>query len=141
MKSEVVAKGVSDLQSALSQAQSDFLGGFYDAVVSDQPVVQPSGGFSQADIDVAVAASKAADAQALSDTQAADAKAMSDAVADVQVQLDAANQALADAIAKDKKDSAAAQALKASVVSIQAALDALNALVSDPSPGSPQPAA
>lgn len=139
MKTDVVSKGVSDLQSALTQAESDFLGNFYDAVVADQPAPsQQPGTFTQADVDAAVADARAQDAKALSDSQAADAQALSDAVAEVQAKLDASSQALADMTAKDKKDSAASQALKASIASLQAAIDALSA-IADPAPDAPAP--
>lgn len=139
MKKDVVSKGLSDLQSALTQAESDFLGSYYDAVVADQPApTQAPGSFTQADIDAAVADARVQDGKALTDSQAADAQALSDAVAKVQVQLDATTQALADMTAKDKKDSAASLALKASIASLQAAIDALSA-ISDPAPEAPAP--
>ena len=93
-KQESVQAGLSSIEAALSKV-------FDDGVAS----VGSGGGFSQADIDAAVLAAKAADAVVLAE-----------AVAAVQVQLDAV---LAEDVVED-----------AQMASLQAKLDAIKALLS-----------
>lgn len=115
MKEDVVAAGVKAVQDAEVQALSDQLGIAYDAGKAD------GGGLSQADVDAAVAAQQAADAQVLADAQA---KADAD--------LAAAKQALADMTAKEQLEEAAVADVKAKIDAVQASFDAIKALFSPP---------
>lgn len=140
-KVDVVQAGVQSVQAAEAQALSDALGAFYDSVVADQPAA--GGGFTQADIDSAVAAAQTADAATLSASQAADAAALAGALASdaaaAQTALDASNASLAslqaalDAMtAKDTADGAALAAFQVNVAQAQANLTAIEALFSAP---------
>lgn len=104
-KAEVVQAQMTAIQAAESAALQAGLEACYDQGVADAGVPAPvAGAFTQGDIDAAVAAAKAADAQA-----------MSDAVAAVQAQLDAET-------AKDAADVAALAAVQAKLDQIKALL-------------------
>lgn len=148
-KSDVVSAGVAAIQSAESQALSDQLGIAYDAGVSDQKGIDGSapGQFTQNDIDNAVAAAKAVDAQALTDSQAADAAALAGALANDSTTaaqaLSDSNAALAklqaslDAMtAKDAADVSAMASFQTSIAAAQANLSAIEALF-NPAPVAP----
>lgn len=93
-------------------------------------VVPGGGGLSQADVDAAVAAQKAADdAKEAGDLQAAQAEADAKMAA-LQVLLDAA-------IAQDSVDKGALEALKGSLEQVQSALDAIKALLFPAPPPAP----
>lgn len=80
-KVDIVSAGVAAIQVGQTQVLTDQLGVVYDAAALEQKA--SDGTLSQADLDAAVAAAQAVDAQAL-----ADAKAASDAaLAGLQSQL------------------------------------------------------
>ncbi len=98
---------------ALRQGQIDALGGAFDAGLSNGTPV----GFTQADIDAAVAAAQAVDAQVLSDAQAASAAS----VAAVQLALD-------EMTAKEQLEEVAVADVQAKVTALKASMDAFLAL-------------
>lgn len=123
-KTDVVSAGIAAIQSAETQALSDQLGIAYDAGATDQKA--SDGTFTQADIDAAVTAAQAVDAQAL-----AAAQATSDAAqAAIQAQLTALS-------TKEAPEAAAIAGLQASVAAAQVALAAIVALF--PTPVVPTP--
>lgn len=119
-KADVVAAAVSAIQQNQAQALIDGLGSVYDQGGLDQKA--SDGTFTQADIDSAVAAAQAVDAQALSDAQA---KASSDLAA-VQDQLSALS-------SKEAGESATLVSLQSSVAAAQASLAAVLAVL-NPAP-------
>lgn len=126
MRADVISNGVSAIQAGVAGVLGDQLGIAYDAGSVDQKGLD--GSFTQADIDSAVAASKALDAQALSDSQAADAKAFSDAkmasdalMADLQDKFDALSK-------KESSESGIIAGFQSSKAALQAVLDGLLAL-------------
>jgi hypothetical protein len=117
MKADVVAAAMSAIQSGQAQVVSDQLGLVYDAGLAAAPV---GGGLSQSDVDAAVAAARAVDAQAL-----ADAQAKSDAaLLDLQGKLDAMTAKDVDAEAKVKAIQDAAAAYQAAVAAVLALVPA-----------------
>ncbi|MGZ6468426.1 MAG: hypothetical protein ACXWQJ_14095 [Bdellovibrionota bacterium] len=111
-KEEIVQAGVAAIQSAQVQAISDQLGIAVDSAIASVP--PSAGGFSQADIDTAVAAAKAVDAEAM-----ASAKSASDAaLADMQSKLDALKGQEESAIAELQESMAKAQAAIAAVMAL-----------------------
>lgn len=122
-KQDVISAGVIAIQAAEAQALSDQLGLAYDAGAVDQKA--SDGTLTQADLDAAVSAAKAVDAQAMSD-----AKAASDAaLADLQAKLDALSQ-------KEGQEAGVIAGLQSSVAAVQASLAAVVALLPAPVAGS-----
>lgn len=115
-RDESIAQGMSSIQ----QGQMDALG-----VSFDNGAASGSGGFSQSDIDKAVAQAQALDAQALTDAQT---KAASDLAA-VQASLDAMTE-------KEGIEEKAVANVNNSVEQLQASLDAIKALLA-PLPPAP----
>lgn len=119
-KPDSVAARLAQLQAATTQAESDAISGAYD----DGALSVPTGtGFTQTDINNAVAAQQTADAATLSTAQAQ----ASAALAVVQGQLN-------DMTAKDQADEAVIDGLQGSVNAMQTALDAIKALIPAPVP-------
>ncbi|MES1988408.1 MAG: hypothetical protein V4440_10315 [Pseudomonadota bacterium] len=112
-KADVVAAAVAAVQQGEAQVLADQFGSVFD-----QAEAQGTGpGFTQADIDAAVASAQGIDAQAL-----ADAKAASDAaMATLQAQLD-------DATAKKNADESVIAGLQSSADKLQAAVDLIHSL-------------
>ncbi len=125
-KADVVATGLSAIQSGVTQVYSDQLGLAYDGGFTDGVASVPvgtGGGFQQSDIDAAVAAAQAVDAQALSD-----AKAVSDAaLADLQSKLDTL-------AAKEGQEAGVIAGLQGSLQAIKDAEAALQSLFPVPAP-------
>lgn len=107
-------ESISQGMDAIKQGQMDALG-----VSFDNGSASGAGGFSQADIDKAVAQAQALDAQALKDAQD---KATADLAA-VQSALDAMT-------AKEGIEEKAVAKVNDSVEQLQASLDAIKALLS-----------
>ncbi len=114
-KEEVVAAQLAAIQSAQTQALVDGLGAVYDQAALDQKAAD--GTLSQADVDAAVAAAQAVDAQALAD-----------ATAQFNSDLAAVQTALDDMTAKEAMEEEAVKAVQASIDSVQASFDAIRAL-------------
>lgn len=102
-KADVVTAQLAAIQSGINGVLSDAVGAAYDQGMADAGA-PATAGLTQADVDAAVAAAKAADAQALKD-----------AVAAVQVQLDAMT-------AKEVSEESAVAALQAKLDQIKALL-------------------
>ena len=119
-KEDSLATRLAQLQAGVVQAESDAISGSYDDGLADGVASVPAGtgGFTQADIDSAVAAAQAIDAQALSDAQA---KAASD-LASVQQQL-------SDMTTKEQGEELVVTNLQTSVAAVQSSLDAIKALI------------
>lgn len=116
MKQDTVSAQKAIILQAQAQALEAGLGACYDQGLADAP---PAGvGFTQADIDAAVAAAQAVDAQALA---AAQAQAQSD-IAAVQSALDAMT-------SKEQLEEGAVADVKASILQVQASFDAIKALL------------
>lgn len=131
-KQDVVTAGVSAFQTAEAQMLNDQLGAFYDSVVADVGTgTGTGGGFTQADIDAAVVAAQAIDAQALADAQA---KAVSD-LAVVQGQLE-------EMTTKELNEEQVVKGLQDSVAAVQSSLDTIKSIIfpAPPVPVEPTPA-
>lgn len=116
-KTDVVAAGVSAFQAAETQMLTDQFSAFYDSVVADVGT-GTGGGFTQADIDSAVQAAQAVDAQALADAQA---QAATD--------LAAVQQQLSDMTTKEQGEEQVVINLQQSVAAVQSSLDAIKSLI------------
>lgn len=120
-KEDVVATQKAAILSGQDAALESGLGAAFDAGEADGN----GPGFTQADIDAAVAAA----VDPLNAQIAADALALSDAQAAADASLAAVNQALADMTAKEQLEEQAVMALQSSVAAVQVSLDAIKALV------------
>lgn len=117
VKDDAVAAALVAVQAGETQVLTDQLGAVYD-----QGEAQGTGpGFTQADIDAAVAAAQAVDATALQAAQA-DASAK---LAVLQGSLDALT-------AKEAPEAQLIASLQSSAVSLKAALDAIDAALNPP---------
>lgn len=121
MKSEIVDAAVVSIQAAELQGLKDGLNSVFDAGVAEAGSV-PSGGFTQADIDAAVA-------KAVSDAQALDAQALADAQAKAALDVAALQVALDAMTAKEQLEEVAVADVQKSILSVQAAFDAIKALL------------
>lgn len=115
LKEDSVAARLLAMQAGELQAQTDALSGAFDDGVASMGT---GGGFTQADIDAAVQAAQAIDAQALADAQAA-----------AQAALDAVTAQLTDMTAKELNEEKVVTDLQTSVASVQAAFDAIKAVL------------
>lgn len=122
-KEDVVAAQYQAIQDGEAELVKGALGACYDQGVADQAAAGGSGaGFSQADIDAAVA-------KAVSDAQAVDAQALSDAQASAAASLAAVQQSLVDMTAKEQLEEQAVAQFQGSLASLQGALDQFKALI------------
>lgn len=125
-KSDSVAARLAQLQQGQLQIETDSIGGAFDDGAAS---VGTGGGFSQADIDNAVAAQKAADDQVLADQKAADDADKAAAVKVVQDNLDLLQGQFTALSTKEAGEEVVVKGLQDSAAQIQAALDALKALI------------
>ena len=114
-KEQIVADGVAGIQAGQVQVLSDQLGLVYDAAALEQKA--SDGTLSQADVDAAVAAAQAVDAQALAAAQAASDAAL----AELQGQLTALS-------LKEGQEASVIAGLQASKDALAAALATLAGL-------------
>lgn len=117
-RDEAIASAKQSVIAGQDQALNDGLGACYDQGLADAGgQTTTPGSFTQADIDAAVAAAQAVDAQALADAKtAADA-----ALADIQSKLD-------DVTGKAKADEDLIEGMKDSADKLQAAVDLIHSL-------------
>jgi hypothetical protein len=127
-KSDVVQAQLAAIQQAQIDAIVAGLGAAYDAGMADVAPAQP--GFTQADLDKAVADAKAADAQVLADAQA---KAVADMAA-LQGQFDSLS-------SKEAGENKIIVGLQGSIATLQSSLQALAALIPAPAPAPEVPPA
>ena len=135
-RDEAIQKGLD----ALLQGQKDALGGAFDDGAASVPA--GGGGFSQADMDKAVADAVAAAqgvdaadlAQKIADLQAADAQAMSDAKAVADQAFADLQKQFSDVSAAKSAEDAVVQGLQSGAAQIKAAYDALIAIIQPSQP-------
>lgn len=140
-KEAIVAAAVAAVQAGELQILNDQFNSVYDQAALEQKA--SDGTLSQADLDKAVAAQKAADQAAIDAAvaqDAADVKAGQDAVAagkaalvDLQSKFDALS-------AKEGVEAGTLASLQAAKDKLQAVLDALNAIIVPPPAPAPAPA-
>lgn len=120
-KADVVAAQLALVQAAEVQALTDSLGACFDSGEADGN----GPGFTQADIDAAVASAVAP----LNAQVAQDATDLAAAHADADAKLAALQASLDDMTAKDLVDASAVQGFNDKVAALQGALDAIKALL------------
>ena len=136
-KAEAVAAQLAAVLAGQNQALSDGLGACYDAGLADAPAPPPAGGFSQADLDAAVAAA-VGPLQAKISQDAAD---LSAAQADCAQKLAELQAALDAMTAKELGEEGLVSQLQGSVAAVQDALDKIKSFVAGAlNPPSPAPA-
>lgn len=144
-KADVVAAGITAIQSGVTQVYTDQLGVAYDGGFTDGVASVPAGtggGFQQSDIDAAVAAAIAPLNQSISDLTAKDAGDVQ-ALADAKVASDAAVadlQGKLDTLAAAKSvDDGIISGLQGALQQIKDAEAALQSLFPPPAPVDPAP--
>ncbi len=126
-KTDVIAAAVAAIQSGEAQVLNDQLGSVFDSGLASAPVGS-GGGFTQADIDAAVAAAQGVDAAALAAAQADFTAKM----ATLQTSLDAMT-------AKEQMEETAVAGLQTAIASVQASFDAIKAILLPAPPVMPAP--
>lgn len=127
--------GKIDAVVAFDSALVEAKGALYDAGFADGVASVPvvvGGGFTQENIDAAVAAQKAIDDQALADALAADQAVDEAKLAELQAQCDVDKAALQvkidELVAKQANDEATVKGLQDAMSAVQASWDAVKAL-------------
>jgi hypothetical protein len=119
-KEQVVNDGVQAIQSGVSGVYADQLGLAYDKGMSEAP--QTPGGFTQEQMDQAIADALAAD-------EVIDQEKLAEAQAQAQGQIDALNAALADMTGKYDVEHAAVEGFRGKIDELQGSLDKIKELL------------
>lgn len=143
-REDAQAAAVTSFQSGVVGVVQGVAGVAFDAGVASVPPSTGGGGFTQADIDAAVAAQKSTDDTALQAKSDADAQAIAGVqqqLSDAQTQVASVSKQLVDMTTKEQSEEAINKGLVTSLDQIKQADTALQAVVAALAAILPQPPA